>query len=54
MNAANQRADIKLLKGKNKAEETSDPEIGLFKRFLNWISGRSAETATTFDEQTTL
>ena len=24
---ANQRADIKLLKGKNKAEETSDPEI---------------------------
>ena len=23
---ANQRADIKLLKGKNKAEETSDPE----------------------------
>ena len=48
---ANQRADIKLLKGKNKAEETSDPEIGLFKRFLNWISGEVQKSATTFDEQ---
>ena len=48
---ANQRADIKLLKGKNKAEETSDPEIGLFKRFLNWISGEVRKSATTFDEQ---
>ena len=47
---ANQRADIKLLKGKNKAEETSDPEIGLFKRFLNWISGEVQKSATTFDE----
>ena len=45
---ANQRADIKLLKGKNKAEETSDPEIGLFKRFLNWISGEVQKSATTF------
>lgn len=48
---ANQRADIKLLKGKNKVEETSDPEIGLFKRFLNWISGEVQKSATTFDEQ---
>lgn len=48
---ANQRADIKLLKGKNKAEETPDPEIGLFKRFLNWISGEVQKSATTFDEQ---
>lgn len=48
---ANQRADIKLLKSKNKAEETSDPEIGLFKRFLNWISGEVQKSATTFDEQ---
>ena len=48
---ANQRADIKLLKGKNKAEETSDPEIGLFKRFLNWIGGEVQKSATTFDEQ---
>lgn len=48
---ANQRADIKLLKGKNKAEETSDPEIGLFKRFLNWISGEVQKSVTTFDEQ---
>lgn len=48
---ANQRADIKLLKGKNKAEETSDPEIGLFKRFLNWISGEVQKSATTFAEQ---
>lgn len=48
---ANQRADIKLLKSKNGTEETADPEVGLFKRFLNWLGGEVQKSATTFDEQ---
>lgn len=48
---ANQRADIKLLKSKNGTEDTTDPEVGLFKRFLNWLGGEVQKSATTFDEQ---
>lgn len=48
---ANQRADIKLLKSKNGAEETTDPETGLFKRFMNWLNKEVQKSATTFDEQ---
>lgn len=48
---ANQRADIKLLKSKNGDEEAPDPEIGLFKRFMNWLTGEVQKSATTFDEQ---
>ena len=48
---ANQRADIKLLKSKNGTEDTPDPEIGLFKRFMNWLTGEVKKSATTFDEQ---
>lgn len=48
---ANQRADIKLLKSKNGAEETPDPEVGLFKRFTNWLNRELQKSATTFDEQ---
>lgn len=55
---ANQRADIKLLKSKNGTEEIPDQEIGLFKRFVKWLTGEFGEagsvvekSATTFNEQ---
>lgn len=55
---ANQRADIKLLKSKNGTEEIPDQEIGLFKRFVKWLTGELSEdgspvkkSATTFNEQ---
>lgn len=54
---ANQRADIKIIKNKD-GEETQNPEIGFFKRFLNWVTGELskpdseiAKSATTFNEQ---
>ncbi|EET60414.1 hypothetical protein BRYFOR_07610 [Marvinbryantia formatexigens DSM 14469] len=49
---ANQRADIKLLKSREGTpEETPDAETGLFKRFMNWLTGEVKKSATTFDEQ---
>ena len=54
---ANQRADIKIIKNKD-GEEAPNPEIGFFKRFLNWVTGELskpdseiAKSATTFNEQ---
>lgn len=54
---ANQRADIKIIKNKD-GEETQNPEIGFFKRFLNWVTGELSKSdseikksATTFNEQ---
>ena len=54
---ANQRADIKIIKNKD-GEEAQNPEIGFFKRFLNWVTGELskpdseiAKSATTFNEQ---
>ena len=54
---ANQMANIKIKKSKD-GEEIPNPEIGLFKRFVNWITGELSKpgseitkSATTFNEQ---
>lgn len=54
---ANQMANIKIKKSKD-GEEISNPEVGLFKRFVNWITGELSKSdseitksATTFNEQ---
>ena len=54
---ANQMANIKIKKSKD-GEEISNPEVGLFKRFVNWLTGELSKSdseitksATTFNEQ---
>ena len=54
---ANQMANIKIKKSKD-GEEIPNPEIGFFKRFVNWITGELSKpgseitkSATTFNEQ---
>lgn len=54
---ANQMANIKIKKSKD-GEEIPNPEIGLFKRFVNWFTGELSKpgseitkSATTFNEQ---
>ena len=54
---ANQMANIKIKKSKG-GEEISNPEVGLFKRFANWLTGELSKSdseitksATTFNEQ---
>lgn len=54
---ANQMANIKIKKSKD-GEETSNQEVGLFKRFVNWFTGELSKpgseitkSATTFNEQ---
>ena len=54
---ANQMANIKIKKSKD-GEEISNPEVGLFKRFVNWITDELSKpgseitkSATTFNEQ---
>lgn len=54
---ANQMANIKMKKSKD-GEEIPNPEIGLFKRFVNWFTGELSKpgseitkSATTFNEQ---
>lgn len=54
---ANQMANIKIKKSKD-GEEIPNPEIGLFKRFVNWFKGELSKpgseitkSATTFNEQ---
>ena len=54
---ANQMANIKIKKSKD-GEEISNPEVGLFKRFANWLTGELSKSdseitksATTFNEQ---
>ena len=54
---ANQMANIKIKKSKD-GEEIPNQEIGLFKRFVNWITGELSKSdseitksATTFNEQ---
>lgn len=50
-------ANIKIKKSKD-GEEISNPEVGLFKRFVNWLTGELSKSdseitksATTFNER---
>lgn len=47
---ANQMANIKIKKSKD-GEEISNPEVGLFKRFVNWITGELSKSDSEIQNQ---